>query len=215
MDGVDQPWQRTERLRLRPPELGDAGAVRRLRKDPRVMRYLGGAVDDAEARLRFERDLRHWDEHGYGLCVVEDRAGGAFAGLAGFRHFEGDPDLSYMLEHGHWGSGLATEAAAACVAWGFDVLGAELVRAMTDPQHRASQRVLTKVGLQYVGERVMWGSRQSCYAMTAGAWCLRTGDEHPADAGAGERGRSRFHGPVFRRRPKRPESADPGRGPRG
>lgn len=171
MDAVEERWQRTRRLRLRPPERDDADAVRRLRQDAAVMRYLGGAVDDAEARLRFARDLRHWDEHGYGLCVVE--AGGAFAGLAGLRHFEGDPDLSYLLVRERWGEGLATEAAGACLAWGFDVLGADLVRAMTDPGHRASQRVLTKAGLRYAGERVLWGSRQRCYVMTPGEWALR------------------------------------------
>jgi len=202
MDGVvDQPWQRTERLRLRPPEPGDADAVRGLRQDPQVMRYLGGAVDEVEAKLRFERDLRHWDEHGYGLCVVEDRADGAFVGLAGFRHFEGDPDLSYLLERGRWGAGLATEAAATCLAWGFDGLGAELVRAMTDLKHRASQRVLTKIGLRYSGERVLWGVRQRCYAMTAGAWYLGAPDDRPAPETATPepRPRSRRPGAMFRR----------------
>ena len=171
MDGVEEGRQRAGRLRLRPPAGDDADAVRRLRQDAAVMRFLGGVVDDAEARLRFARDLRHWDEHGYGLCVVE--VDGGFAGLAGFRHFEGDPDLSYLLARDQWGRGLATEAARACLAWGFDVIGAELVRAMTDPGHRASQRVLTKAGLRYAGERMLWGSRQRCYVMTPGEWALR------------------------------------------
>lgn len=201
MEGVDQPWQRTERLRLRPPGPGDAEAVRRLRQDAAVMRYLGGAVDDTEAELRFERDLRHWDEHGYGLCVVEDRDGGAFAGLAGFRHFEGDPDLTYLLERGRWGTGLASEAAATCLVWGFDVLGAELVRAMTDLSNRVSQRVLSKIGLRYVGERVIWGVRQRCYAMTSGAWYLGAPAVRPVPEAAAPaaRTRSRLHGQVFRR----------------
>jgi RimJ/RimL family protein N-acetyltransferase len=196
MDGVDQSWQRTERLRLRPPEPGDAGDVVLLRQDPSVMRYLGGAVDSAEARRRFDGDLRHWDDHGYGMCVVEDRTTGAFTGLAGLRHFEGDPDLTYMLVAGAWGSGLATEAAGACVAWGFDGLGAELVRAMTDLRHHASQRVLAKTGLTYVGERVLWGSRQRCYAMTASAWLLRA-DPHP-DLDWARTGKAALHERRFR-----------------
>lgn len=181
MDGVEERWQRTTRLRLRPPVRDDADAVRRLRQDTAVMRFLGGVVDDAEARLRFARDLRHWDRHGYGLCVVE--VDGVFAGLAGFRHFEGDPDLSYLLARDQWGRGLATEAARACLAWGFDAIDAEMVRAMTDPGHRASQRVLTKIGLRYAGERVLWGSRQRCYVMTPGEWALRHPDGHPAASG--------------------------------
>lgn len=207
MDGVNEPWQRTERLRLRPPGPGDADAVRRLRQDPQVMRFLGGPVDDVEAKLRFDRDLRHWDEHGYGLCVMADRADGAFVGLAGFRHFEGDPDLSYLLERDRWGAGLATEAAEACLAWGFDGLGAELVRAMTDLRHRTSQRVLTKIGLRYVGERVVWGVRQRCYAMTAGAWYLSAPEDRPVPetAAPAPRTRSRFHGAMFRRRSGRAE----------
>jgi len=170
---VDQPWRRTSRLRLRPPRPADASDVRRLRQDASVMRYLGGPVDDAEAAARFRRDLEHWRRHRYGLCVAEDRGHATFVGLVGFRCFEGDPDLNYLIAPEWWGAGLATEAAAACLVWGFDHLGAELVRAMTDLGHRASQRVLTKIGLRYVGERVLWGSRQRCYAMTSGAWTLR------------------------------------------
>lgn len=203
MDLVDQPWQRTERLRLRPPEPGDAEEVGRLRQDAQVMRFLGGAADEVEAKLRFERDLRHWEEHGYGLCVVEELDGGGFVGLAGFRHFEGDPDLSYLLRGDHWGTGLATEAASACLTWGFDTIGAELVRAMTDLRHRASQRVLTKIGLRYVGERVVWGVRQRCYAMTAGAWYLNAPDDRPAPppvAAPTPRGaRARLQEAMFRR----------------
>lgn len=213
MDLVDQSWQRTERLRLRPPEPGDADDVRRLRQDAQVMRFLGGAVDEVEAKLRFERDLRHWEEHGYGLCVVEELDGGGFAGLAGFRHFEGDPDLNYLLRGDRWGTGLATEAATACLAWGFDTLGAELVRAMTDLRHRASQRVLTKIGLRYVGERVIWGVRQRCYAMTAGAWYLNAPDDRPAPppvAAPTPRGaRARLQEAMFRRRSRRARDGRP------
>lgn len=163
----------TPRLELRRLVPDDAEAVGELRKDPEVMRFLGGPASENEARLRFERDLDHWKLHGYGLRVARLRESGEFVGMVGFRSFEGDPDLSYMLDRRWWGDGYATEAARSCLAWGFDELGAQLVRAMTDRGHRASQRVLTKIGLRYVEERVLWGLRQRCYVMTAGEWVLR------------------------------------------
>lgn len=151
----------------------DAAAVAALRADPAVMRHLGGAVDAQEAARRLARDQAHWSAHGYGMCVVRARETGAFVGYAGLRCFEGDPDLSYLIVPELWGRGLASEVARQCAQWAFDGVGATLLRAATDRGHRVSQRVLVKTGLRYVGERILAGSPQCCYAMTRGDWALR------------------------------------------
>jgi RimJ/RimL family protein N-acetyltransferase len=47
---------------------------------------------------------------------------------------------------------IAVPAAAAVIDYGFRTLGLETIRAYTDPDNAASQKVLLRCGLQNVGE---------------------------------------------------------------
>ena len=58
-----------------------------------------------------------------------------------------------MLARAHWGKGYATEAARACLRYGFERLGFEEIPASVDPRHLASRRVLEKLGFEYRGMR--------------------------------------------------------------
>lgn len=170
---------RSTRLLLARPVAGDEPALRVLRQDARVMHHLGGAAGDAVTARLFARDLAHWEIHGFGTCVLFDRSSGRFVGACGLQLFEGEPDLEYLLAPPWWGRGLATEAARAALAHGFASLGLRLVRATTTSANRASQRVLSKVGMRYLHDRVLWGARQRCYAITAGEWQSRGLPESP------------------------------------
>lgn len=170
----------TPRLLLRQPTSDDARAVRSLRQNAHVMRYLGGPVPDAAAAERFDLDLAHWERYGYGKCVAEARASGEFVGYCGLQVFEGEPDLGYLLSPDWWGQGLATESACASLRYGFTHLQLRLVRALAGAGNRGSQRVLTKAGMRYLRDRVLWGNRQRCYAITAGEWEARSSLEAPS-----------------------------------
>lgn len=76
------------------------------------MRYLGGPMRDETAAERFARDLGHWEEHGYGKCVVVSRRSGEFVGYCGLQVFEGEPDLGYLLDPEWWGTGWRPSAPA-------------------------------------------------------------------------------------------------------
>jgi RimJ/RimL family protein N-acetyltransferase len=70
-------------------------------------------------------------------------------------HFDttfGAWELSYGFRRDRWGRGYASEAARACVAYGFDELGVEKIVADVDPANEASARVLEKCGFERVGE---------------------------------------------------------------
>lgn len=174
MPDVSEAVAWSSRLLLCRPTLSDEPAVCALRQDSRVMRFLGGGVDERTASSRFRRDIAHWDAHGYGKCVVCHRETGSFVGLAGMQLFEGEPDLGYLLTPGWWGRGLATEGAQALLAYGFETLDLRLVRALVSVPHRASRRVLAKAGMRYLRDRVLDGDRHHCYAITAAQWQSRT-----------------------------------------
>jgi RimJ/RimL family protein N-acetyltransferase len=51
----------------------------------------------------------------------------------------------------HWGRGIATEGAAAVIAYAFDVLGLHRVFATVDTRNAGSMRVLQKLGMREEG----------------------------------------------------------------
>src|SRR5262245_812796 len=78
----------TARLELRPVTADDLDPLAGLYADPAVMRYVGPGVplsrDHAAVRLRLMLD--HWQDHGFGLCLVRDRTAGTVLGRCGLSY---------------------------------------------------------------------------------------------------------------------------------
>ena len=77
-------------------------------------------------------------------------------------HERPDRPIADRVRPEYWGHGLATEAAAAWVAHGFETLDLDRIIAIVRPAHKASLHVLDKVGFKYVGERMSSG-KQAAY----------------------------------------------------
>ena len=84
------------------------------------------------------------------MLALEERDSRAPVGYAGLVHPGGQPEaeLKYALLRSHWGRGLATEAAAAFVAYGAARHGLRRIVATTAPENAASHRVLLKAGFR-------------------------------------------------------------------
>jgi ribosomal-protein-alanine N-acetyltransferase len=167
---------RTPRLRLRPFTHADAPAHLALYQDPEVTRQLGGGpfLDDqvaARSARAIDRFVRHWAEKGFGVFAVEDLATGRFLGQCGLNTIDelGEIEVLYALERAAWGRGLATEAARAAVAYGFDEAGLERIVAVTRPEHARSRHVLAKLGMRYERDVEVFGIHAVLYALTRGA----------------------------------------------
>ena len=63
-----------------------------------------------------------------------------------------EPALGYWLGLPYWAKGYAREAAAAVVHYGLYTLGLATIRAVTDPDNVASQKVLLACGLTKVAD---------------------------------------------------------------
>ncbi len=166
----------TDRLLLRRWREGDLDAYARICADPEVMRYLPATLgweESAEQMAWFER---HWEERGFGLWAVEERASGEFIGFIGLVYHDGWPEGEHKTEVGwrlgraHWGRGLATEGALASVRYGFEGLGLERIISITLPENAASRRVMEKAGLTYRGETRWRGNDVIWYAIDRDAW---------------------------------------------
>ena len=61
----------------------------------------------------------------------------------------------------YWGKGLATEAAQACLQYGFENVEVESIVAIVHPENLASQRVIEKLGMLFVDQAHYFG--MDCY----------------------------------------------------
>jgi RimJ/RimL family protein N-acetyltransferase len=143
----------TERLLLRELRGTDADAVAAGAGDPRVARYLvqvPSPYPEALARRWILGRLGWWDaKRGATLAITRRPAPNVLLGTASLRRHarDGRAELGYWLAHDAWGQGLASEACAAIVDWGFRALRLERIYAQVIAGNLASCRVLDKLGM--------------------------------------------------------------------
>jgi RimJ/RimL family protein N-acetyltransferase len=144
----------TPRLALRPFEPGDLDDLARLFADPDVMRFLSatGAVRSREESAQaLAAHLAHWQERGYGIGAVFERATGAFVGRCGLRYMQqyNEIELLYTFHRAFWNRGYGTEAARAVVRQAFETLRLERIIAFCLVENSGSRRVMEKAGLRF------------------------------------------------------------------
>ena len=168
----------TERLLLRPLALADLDEVVALHQDPEVARFVTLERADAEERLRVAE--REWRERGHGLVAVLDRVNGRFLGRAGLMYwpqFE-ETEVGWVLRRDARGRGYATEAASACLDWGFATLSLPYFTAMIHPDNPASIRVAGRLGMTPLRADVLRDSPVVVYALNREDWSRRSKGEH-------------------------------------
>jgi [ribosomal protein S5]-alanine N-acetyltransferase len=152
------PELATERLRLRSPLPRDAAALLSILGDPEVTRYHNvstfttlaeahGAIERLAQRLA-ARDTIRW--------AIELSGPGEMIGTVGLLRFDFEQrraEVGYEIARRWWGQGLAPEAAAAVIRYGFSVLGLHRIEAGVLPANDASVRVLRKLGFVEEGTR--------------------------------------------------------------
>jgi RimJ/RimL family protein N-acetyltransferase len=141
----------TERLTLRPLTPADAGAYAAIRYHPEVVKWMLPAPADTleAAHAAIERYATGWRERGCGPWGVFHK--GRQIGHAGLNFVPefGETEVLWSLHPDAWGQGFATEAARAALDLGFRTLGMKMIFAITKPDNRASQAVMTRLGLAY------------------------------------------------------------------
>jgi ribosomal-protein-alanine N-acetyltransferase len=133
------------------------------------MQFLGSGKPRTreETRERLQRVLDHWQEHGFGLWVLLDKADGGFAGWCGigYLHGRGHAELAYTLARRYWGRGLATEAVLRVLRHAFEVLQLPRVIAVARVENVASQQVMIRAGMTFQEEIQYDGKDAVLYAI--------------------------------------------------
>jgi aminoglycoside 6'-N-acetyltransferase len=149
----------TERLYLRRSRPEDAETISGYRTDPDVHRYQGWERTDpvgVRAEILEMSGRSPGEPGGWVQFSVEERDSGKLVGDVGLSLAEDEPGVikvGYTVAPAFQGRGYATEAIAALVAYAFDALGADVVRAYASAENVASLRVAEKVGMRLI-ERI-------------------------------------------------------------
>jgi RimJ/RimL family protein N-acetyltransferase len=172
----------TERLILEDMNGQDLENIRRIARDPDVMKYVFIWLENEEQIAGFVQhaidEAGRTDRMGYILAVRVPGTGD----FAGFVLFEIDPEqpttaeAGCILRPGYWKAGYATEILNALLSFGFETCSLHRVYAKCDSLNHASAHVLEKCGLVYEGTlrehvwlRDHWRSTRY-YGMLAGVY---------------------------------------------
>lgn len=148
----------TPRLLLREYTPEDAPNILRLNSDADLMRFANKKPTESldEALVQIAEFQRQYTENGYGRWAVILKDTHEYVGYCGlkYRNAEADPrrdftDIGYRFERKHWKSGFATEAARACLVFGFEHLDLQRLVGCAAAENKPSIRVLEKIGLKF------------------------------------------------------------------
>lgn len=169
----------TERLLLRKIVADDDKGMFELDSDPEVHRYVGNkpvsTIAQTHSVIKFIQ--QQYIENGIGRWAVIQKSTGTFIGWAGFKLTKNIVnnhvdyyDIGYRLIKKYWGYGFATEAAAACLDYGFDKMDLKIIYGMTDVRNTASKNVLEKIGLNYIEKFTFEGIEHNWFRITKNDW---------------------------------------------
>jgi RimJ/RimL family protein N-acetyltransferase len=169
----------TARLRLRAFTLEDLDGLSRIAGDPEVMRHIGGGLPFTreETLYNLTNIVNAFRRRGYGRWALEKKDGGRLIGYCGLSHGSDEigVELVYLLAREEWGKGLACEAAAATLRYGFEALGFDSIAAVTRPDNRRSRRVMERLGMTFERETLYRGYSCVCYRLAREGWLAPEG----------------------------------------
>jgi RimJ/RimL family protein N-acetyltransferase len=144
------------RLRYEPFTDAHFDGLHAMHRDPAVMRYVGGRPETPdETRAMIARVRTRWAEWGYGWWAFLARDSGELVGAGGIQHLgktlAGPHEIGWRLRRQDWGRGLASEAARTMTDYAFTELAAPRLCAIRHPANLASQRVMDRLGMRYIG----------------------------------------------------------------
>lgn len=168
--GPSSPTLTCDRFLMRPVTSSDLSDLAAIWADPEVTRYLpsqGRPIPLDRVVQSLTSFEHHWQERGYGIWAIVDRAGSPMLGYCGLRALDevDEVELLYGLGRAHWGRGLATAAARAALDFGFDTAGLTRIIALVSPENHASKRVIEKLDFRFAKSAHLFGLDLLWYAM--------------------------------------------------
>ncbi|HEX4817898.1 MAG TPA: GNAT family N-acetyltransferase [Nonomuraea sp.] len=143
----------TERLIMRRWREEDREPFAAMNADPEVMEHFPAPLTREQSDAFVDRIERQFDERGYSLWALEERATGRFIGFTGLAWQAFDApflpaaEVGWRLTRPAWGHGYATEAARRAVAYAFAEAGLDEIISMTAATNARSRAVMERLGM--------------------------------------------------------------------
>lgn len=148
----------TERLVVRYLEDADLPDFYAVCSDPVAMKYMGDGepLTEEQTALWIQKSKANYSDHAFGCMAVISKQHNSFTGFCGLVYAPGSTDVEiiYALAQPYWGQGLATEVAMSMLKFGLDQCNLPEILATIDPQNTNSVKVVEKLGMTFVGERI-------------------------------------------------------------
>ncbi|MEU8202964.1 GNAT family N-acetyltransferase [Streptosporangium sp. NPDC049046] len=142
---------RTDRLLLRQWRDSDLAPWAAMNADPEVREHFPDLLTHEQSAAFLTRIQEEIGRRGYGWWAVEVVATGEFIGFTGLNPVEGMPftgvEIGWRLARSAWGHGYATEAALACLTFGFETLELPEIVAMATTTNLRSHAVMRRIGM--------------------------------------------------------------------
>lgn len=144
----------TPRLILRDWIATDMPPYILLNNNAEVMEFFPSIMTAVETMEQVERVNNHIEKHGYGFFAVERKDNRQFIGFTGLSHpgfvaeFTPCVEIGWRLSRENWGYGFATEAASACLKFGFENFGIDEIYSFTSVHNIRSEQVMKRIGME-------------------------------------------------------------------
>jgi len=146
---------KTDRLTLRRFTPDDTEAMIAINADPRVMECFPSTMSRDETYAHLKRIESHWTGNNFGLFAIETPENDQMIGFTGLTiptyTVPASPcvEVGWRLTPSAWGKGYATEAATACLQWGFGDLGLKEIVSFCFAGNTRSRAVMKRLGMAH------------------------------------------------------------------
>lgn len=143
----------TQRLILRQWKKTDYIPYIKLNQDKEVMELFPSVKTEEESLAHILKISNQINISGCGLFAVERKDNQQFIGFTGFSHpgfesyFTPCVEIGWRLSKHNWNMGFATEAASACLEFGFNKLNFNDIYSFTSVNNKRSEQVMIKIGM--------------------------------------------------------------------
>jgi RimJ/RimL family protein N-acetyltransferase len=171
-------WE-TERLVIRRFRGEDWEDLYALQGDPEATKFVGGVWTAEKTREVLGMIVGRYEKRELEWFAVEEKESGRVMGACWLGPLNArwgealgvgeQVELGYRYARAYWGKGYATEAGRVMLRRGFEELGLERVVAIVNVLNVASERVIRKLGMEYVSEAEREGMRVRCYSAGRGS----------------------------------------------
>ncbi len=145
----------SDRLLIRPFQLGDEQEVFEFSSDELVTKYTGDVLRTSLSEAKkIITDVWYQDykKYGYGRFAVIYKPDNKLIGFNGFKYHSDEDftDFGYRFLSDYWGKGIATESSKMLLEYGFKNLPIDHVLAFVMTENPASSKVLRKIGFKFL-----------------------------------------------------------------